>query len=225
MGYFFYKGVLKINLAKFFRYTGIDPDRRGGRRAVVRRARPPGGRHPARPLQPRLRREQPGPAESSWYGTLLKGTVNFTPNTTWLQAVAWLLYLVPTMTVFVLRTRTHARPPPPRRHLRRRAPTETERPDPVNRLLTAACAAALLVPLSACSLTESNKPAAQGGQGTINVDSSADKCDLTTVEGPLGQRGLQGEEHRRRGHRVLPVRRGRHAHRRRDREHRPRPVA
>ena len=23
MGYFFYRGVLKINLAKFFRYTGI----------------------------------------------------------------------------------------------------------------------------------------------------------------------------------------------------------
>jgi high-affinity iron transporter len=36
---------------------------------------------------------------------LLKGTVNFTPNTTWLQAIAWVLYLVPTMTVFLLRTR------------------------------------------------------------------------------------------------------------------------
>jgi iron uptake system component EfeO len=56
----------------------------------------------------------------------------------------------------------------------------------VNRLLTAACAAALLVPLSACSLTQSNKPAAKGGQGTINVDSSADKCALTSAKAPSG---------------------------------------
>jgi iron uptake system component EfeO len=56
----------------------------------------------------------------------------------------------------------------------------------VNRLLTAACATVLVVPLSACSLTESNKSAAQGGQGTINVESSADKCDLTTAKAPSG---------------------------------------
>ncbi len=56
----------------------------------------------------------------------------------------------------------------------------------MNRLLTAACAAALLVPLSACSLTQSNKPAASGGQGTINVDSSSDKCELTTSKAPSG---------------------------------------
>jgi iron uptake system component EfeO len=56
----------------------------------------------------------------------------------------------------------------------------------VNRLLTAACAAALVVPLSACSLTQSNKPAASSGQGTINVDSSSDKCDLTTSKAPSG---------------------------------------
>ena len=31
----------------------------------------------------------------SWYATLLKGTINFNPVTTWLQAVAWLAYLVP----------------------------------------------------------------------------------------------------------------------------------
>lgn len=29
----------------------------------------------------------------SWYGTLLKGTVNFSPATTWLEAIAWLLYV------------------------------------------------------------------------------------------------------------------------------------
>jgi iron uptake system component EfeO len=56
----------------------------------------------------------------------------------------------------------------------------------VNRLLTAACAATLLVPLSACSLTTSKEPTARGGQGTINVDSSADKCDLTAPKAPSG---------------------------------------
>jgi high-affinity iron transporter len=41
---------------------------------------------------------------------LLKGTVNFTPNTTWLQAVAWTLYLVVVMTFFVRPARTAPAP-------------------------------------------------------------------------------------------------------------------
>jgi high-affinity iron transporter len=105
MGYFFYKGVLKINLGKFFRYTGIilivvaagvlsygvhDLQEAGILPGLYNLAFDVSNQVPV----------------SSWYGTLLKGTVNFTPNTTWLQAIAWLLYIVPTMTVFVLRTRT-----------------------------------------------------------------------------------------------------------------------
>jgi high-affinity iron transporter len=105
MGYFFYKGVLKINLAKFFRYTGIIL-------IVVAAGVLSYGVHDLQEagILPGLynlafdvSNQVP---ESSWYGTLLKGTVNFSPNTTWLQAVAWLLYLIPTMTVFLLRTRT-----------------------------------------------------------------------------------------------------------------------
>ena len=49
----------------------------------------------------------------SWYGTLLKGTVNFNPRTTWLQLVCWLLYLVPTMTLFVLQVRRPSSPTAP----------------------------------------------------------------------------------------------------------------
>jgi high-affinity iron transporter len=37
----------------------------------------------------------------SWYGTLLKGTVNFSPATTWFEAAAWTLYVVPTMIIFL----------------------------------------------------------------------------------------------------------------------------
>jgi high-affinity iron transporter len=39
-------------------------------------------------------------------GTLLKGTLNFSPATTVLEAVVWVAYVVPTMTLFLLRTRT-----------------------------------------------------------------------------------------------------------------------
>ena len=38
---------------------------------------------------------------SSWYGTLLKGTVNFSPATTWLQAIAWVAYAVPVTVLYV----------------------------------------------------------------------------------------------------------------------------
>lgn len=42
----------------------------------------------------------------SWYATLLKGTFNFSPVTTTLEATAWLAYVVPTMTLFLRRSRT-----------------------------------------------------------------------------------------------------------------------
>jgi len=46
----------------------------------------------------------------SWYGTLLKGTVNFSPQTTWLELAAWWLYIVPTMFFFVRTVRRPSRP-------------------------------------------------------------------------------------------------------------------
>jgi high-affinity iron transporter len=39
----------------------------------------------------------------SWYGTLLKGVFNFSPATTTFEAAAWLLYVVPTMILFFRR--------------------------------------------------------------------------------------------------------------------------
>src|SRR5690606_24225409 len=41
----------------------------------------------------------------SWYGTLLKGTVNFSPATTWLEAGAWVLYVVPALVLFAISVR------------------------------------------------------------------------------------------------------------------------
>ena len=36
----------------------------------------------------------------SWYGTLLKGTLNFSPATTWLEAVVWVAYVVPVLFLY-----------------------------------------------------------------------------------------------------------------------------
>lgn len=44
---------------------------------------------------------------SSWYGTLLKGTINFSPATTWLEAITYLGYLIPTMWLFLRKPRVH----------------------------------------------------------------------------------------------------------------------
>jgi high-affinity iron transporter len=37
----------------------------------------------------------------SWYGTLLRGTIGFTPNMTWLQVGAWVAYVGVIMPIFV----------------------------------------------------------------------------------------------------------------------------
>ena len=47
---------------------------------------------------------------SSWYGTLLKGTFNFSPATTVLEAIAWIVYLAAVIPLF-LRTVRRERAP------------------------------------------------------------------------------------------------------------------
>jgi high-affinity iron transporter len=37
---------------------------------------------------------------SSWYGTLLRGVFNFSPDATWLQVIAYLGYVIPVMVLF-----------------------------------------------------------------------------------------------------------------------------
>jgi iron uptake system component EfeO len=56
----------------------------------------------------------------------------------------------------------------------------------VKRLTTAACVVTTLAAAPACSLTESNEPSASGGNGTVNVESSADDCALTSKKAPSG---------------------------------------
>jgi high-affinity iron transporter len=111
MGFAFYKGVLKINLAKFFRWTGVIL-------IVVAAGVLAYGVHDLQEagILPGLYNlafdvSEQIPA-TSWRYAILKGTLNFSPATTWLEAGAWLLYLVPTMTLFLARTRMPRNPAP-----------------------------------------------------------------------------------------------------------------
>jgi high-affinity iron transporter len=105
IGYLFYKGALKINLAKFFLWTGAIL-------IVVAAGVLAYGIHDLQeagvlPGLNSLAFDVSGAVPpDSWYGTLLRGTVNFTPATTWLQAIAWVAYIVPVFVFFLRPART-----------------------------------------------------------------------------------------------------------------------
>ncbi len=106
MGYAFYKGVLRINLARFFAWTGVIL-------IVVAAGVLAYGVHDLQEagILPGLNSlafdvsKQIPP--TSWRGTILKGTVNFSPATTWLEAITWVAYVVPTLALFLARIRSN----------------------------------------------------------------------------------------------------------------------
>ncbi|MDX6299273.1 MAG: high-affinity iron transporter [Nocardioidaceae bacterium] len=111
LGYLLYKGAVRINLGRFFTWTGgilivvaagvlaygVHDLQEGG---VL-----PGLNSLAFDLRGVL-------TEDTWIGTLLKGTVNVTPNTTWLQAVVWGVYVAVTMPLFLRVVRASHLPVP-----------------------------------------------------------------------------------------------------------------
>jgi high-affinity iron transporter len=107
MGYGFYKGVLKINLSKFFTWTGaiLIVVAAGvlayGVHDLQEAGILPGLNSLAFDVSATI-------APTSWLGTFLKGIFNFSPATTWLELTAWTAYVVPTLVIFLRRVRTPA---------------------------------------------------------------------------------------------------------------------
>ena len=110
IGYLLYKRAVTINLAKFFTWTGAglivvaagvlaygvhDLQEAGDLPGLTNLAFDVSGTIPP----------------DSWYGTLLKGTFNFSPATTWLEAVVWLAYVIPVMYLFFRPARKPAAAP------------------------------------------------------------------------------------------------------------------
>jgi high-affinity iron transporter len=110
LGWLIYAGMLKINLSKFFTYTGAIL-------IVVAAGVLSYGVHDLQEagILPGLHalafNVSAAVPPDSWYGTLLKGTLNFSPATTWLEMFVWLAYAVPTLTLFIAKSR-HGRTSP-----------------------------------------------------------------------------------------------------------------
>ncbi|MFC4468370.1 iron uptake transporter permease EfeU [Streptomyces xiangluensis] len=104
LGYLFYRGALRINLSKFFTWTG-------GMLVIVAAGVLAYGFHDLQEADflPGLTNKafdiSTAIPPDSWYGTLLKGIFNFQPDPTVLQVTVWALYLVPTLTLFLWPTR------------------------------------------------------------------------------------------------------------------------
>lgn len=98
--YFIYRGALRINMAKFFTWTGAGL-------IVVAAGVLSYGVHDIQEagVLPGLNALAFDVSDTisptSWYGVLLRGTVNFTPATTWAQAVVWLAYIAVMFPVFL----------------------------------------------------------------------------------------------------------------------------
>jgi high-affinity iron transporter len=113
LGYLIYRGALTINLTKFFTWTGAFLILvAGGVLAYgvhdLQEARfLPGLYNLAFDVSHVI-------PPTSWYGTLLKGIFNFSPATTKLEAIAWVAYVVPTMTLFLYKIRQRSTTAPPR---------------------------------------------------------------------------------------------------------------
>ncbi len=100
LGWLIYRGVVRINLTMFFAWTGIFL-------IIVAAGVLSYGVHDLQeagvlPGLHNLAFDVSGAIPpDSWYGTLLKGTVNFSPATTWLEASVWVLYTVPVLALFI----------------------------------------------------------------------------------------------------------------------------
>ncbi|MGI8889116.1 MAG: iron uptake transporter permease EfeU [Nocardioidaceae bacterium] len=113
LGYLLYKSAVRINLAKFFRYTGVGLVTVAagvlayGFHDLQEAGFIPGLFNTAFDISAQV-------PLSSWYGTLLKGAFNFNPAPTTVELTVWAVYLVTVMTLFLMPGRTPAKRQPAR---------------------------------------------------------------------------------------------------------------
>ncbi|MFF3019937.1 iron uptake transporter permease EfeU [Streptomyces sp. NPDC057939] len=112
LAWLFYRGALRINLSKFFTWTG-------GMLVVVAAGVLAYGVHDLQEarflggLENRAFDISGAVPPDSWYGVLLKGVFNFQPDPTVLQLVVWSLYLAVVLTLFLLPFRSGKPSGPP----------------------------------------------------------------------------------------------------------------
>lgn len=111
LGWLFYRGALKINLAKFFKWTG-------GMLVIVAAGVLAYGIHDLQEarflggLNDKAFDVSSAVPPDSWYGTLLKGVFNFQPDPTVLQLTVWALYLIPVLALFLAPAVTRSKAEP-----------------------------------------------------------------------------------------------------------------
>lgn len=104
LGWLIYRGALRLDLATFFTWTG-------GALIIVAAGVLSYGVHDLQeagilPGRNDLAFDVSAVIPpSSWYGALLKGTLNFSPATTWLGVIAWVGYVIPVMWLFLRKVR------------------------------------------------------------------------------------------------------------------------
>jgi high-affinity iron transporter len=116
LGLGIYRGAIRVNLGKFFTVTG-------GLLIIVAAGVLAYGVHDLQearflpglaskafdisdPQAASWNPENPG----GWMGTLLKGTINFQPDPTWLQVIVWICYLIPVLWLYLHKPKPVATP-------------------------------------------------------------------------------------------------------------------
>ncbi len=188
LGWLLYRRAVSINLAKFFTWTGAGLILvAGGVLAYGVHDLQEAGDLPG--LNNLAFDVSDAVPPDSWYGTLLKGIFNFSPATTWLEAAAWLLYVVPVMFLFFRPARATApkpaAPAPTRNAGQLIQPTfarttnrRSRMPSPRPALALPALLCLLAAPvLAACGDSDPD-----AGGATVAVEASDDACKVSDTE-------------------------------------------